>query len=36
VVNDAESLVGSEVDVRVTGQVQTSLGTMLFAAVASD
>jgi uncharacterized protein YacL len=36
VVNDAQSLVGSEVDVRVTGQVQTSLGTMLFAAVASD
>ena len=36
VVNDAESLVGKEVDVRVTGQVQTSLGTMLFAAVASD
>ena len=36
VVNDAESLVGTEVDVRVTGQVQTSLGIMLFAAVASD
>lgn len=36
VVNDAEALVGREVEVRVTGQVQTSLGTMLFAAVASD
>jgi uncharacterized protein YacL len=36
VVNDAESLVGSEIEVRVTGQVQTSLGTMLFAAVDAD
>jgi len=36
VVTDADGLVGSEIDVRVTGQVQTSLGTMLFAAVAAD
>ncbi|MHB1854977.1 MAG: hypothetical protein ACYCS2_07965 [Acidimicrobiales bacterium] len=36
VVTDADGLVGSEIDVRITGQVQTSLGTMLFAAVAAD
>lgn len=36
VVNDATDLVGTEVDVRVTGQVKTAVGTMLFAAIESD
>lgn len=36
VVSEAEALIGSEIDVRVTGQVQTTVGTMLFAAIASE
>lgn len=36
VVNEADDLVGTEVDVRVTGQVKTAVGTMLFAAVEGD
>lgn len=36
VVTDAGEMIGLEVEARVTGQVQTSVGTMLFAAVASD
>ena len=35
VVGDAASLVGNEVDVRVTSNVQTSVGRMLFASLAS-
>jgi uncharacterized protein YacL len=35
VVTDAMALVGQEVDVRVTSNVQTSVGPMLFASVAS-
>jgi uncharacterized protein YacL len=35
VVGDAESLIGQEVDVRVNSNVQTSMGRMLFASVAS-
>jgi uncharacterized protein YacL len=31
VVNDAQELVGTEVEARVTGQVRTAVGTMLFA-----
>jgi uncharacterized protein YacL len=33
VVGDAAGLVGKEVDVRITGNVRTALGTMLFASV---
>lgn len=33
VVGDASGLVGREVDVRITGNVRTALGTMLFASV---
>ncbi|HEX7167094.1 MAG TPA: PIN domain-containing protein [Acidimicrobiales bacterium] len=33
VVGDAAALVGREVDVRITGNVRTALGTMLFASV---
>jgi uncharacterized protein YacL len=33
VVGDAADLVGKEVDVRITGNAKTSLGTMLFASV---
>jgi len=33
VVGDAAELVGREVDVRITGNVRTALGTMLFASV---
>ena len=36
VVGDASTLVGQEVEVRITGNVQTSVGKMLFAAVAQD
>ena len=36
VVGDAADRVGSEVDVRVTSNVQTSVGRMLFGALASD
>lgn len=36
VVNDADALIGREVAARVTGQVQTSVGTMLFAAMEAD
>jgi len=35
VVGEASKLVGSEVDVRITSNVQTSVGRMLFAAVVS-
>jgi uncharacterized protein YacL len=33
-VGDAAELVGHEVDVRITSNVKTSMGNMLFAAVA--
>lgn len=35
VVGDAEQLIGQEVDVRVNSNVQTSMGRMLFASIAS-
>jgi len=36
VVGDAASLVGSEVDVRITSKVETSVGRMLFASMATE
>jgi len=36
VVGDAAELVGQELDVRVTGNVQTSIGRMLFASMAAE
>ena len=36
VVGDAASLVGNEVDARVTSNVQTSVGRMLFASLAGE
>ncbi len=36
VVGDARELVGQEIEVRITGNVQTSVGKMLFASVAID
>jgi uncharacterized protein YacL len=35
VVGDASDFVGQDVDVRVTSNVQTSMGRMLFASIAS-
>jgi uncharacterized protein YacL len=36
VVGDASELIGQEIPVRVTGNVQTSVGRMLFASLAAE